>query len=544
MEVLELVATGAPLERTLDAIIGSLEDLILGARCSILIVDPAGPTLRNGAAPNLPETYIRAIDGIRPGPRAGSCGTAAYLGEPIVAVDVRTDERWPEYRAAALDAGLVSCWSSPIFDPRGETVGTFAVYHGQSHDPSDRERRLVTRFTYLASVAIEHSRLLGDLVESEELFRRTFDDNPAGEALLDLDQRFERVNAAFAHLSGYRPAELAGRPLETVIRTVPDTDACIDSELVAQLTKCVTQQMHLQCRDGTLRPVATTISVIRSRDGLPSRLVLNVIDLTESLAAESDRRARHEAEVARQIAEDHSNAKSALLTSVSHEVRTPLQAIKGFTELLGTLDLDASRRQEALARINFAADHLLDLVTDVLDISRSEAGVLPLHVEAVGVNETVREIVHMLASAAADRDVTIEVSIDPEISVWADRGRLRQVLLNIIANAIRYGRRGGNVRIVVTPTMNEVTIEIIDDGAGIPAEYLPRMFKPFSRAEGASAPSAPVDGYGIGLMLAHGLVTAMDGAISGHNAQEGGAVFTVVLPRTSARVDSEDVAAR
>lgn len=533
IEVLALVAAAAPLKETLDAVIVALEDLMPGARCSILIADATGSALRHGAAPNLPAVYLRSIDGIRPGPRAGSCGTAAFLGKPVVAVDVRTDERWTDYRDAAIHSGLVACWSSPISAPSGQIVGTFAVYHGQPHRPSDREGRLVNRFTYLASVAIEHSRLLGELVESEELFRRSFDDNPLGEALLQLDQRFERVNAAFARLSGYRPDELVGLPLDAVLHVDPGTSTRIQAELLSHAADCVTQQMHLQCKEGQLRPVEATISVIRSREGLPSRLALNLVDLTERLAAEIDRRARHEAEVARQIAEEHSNAKSTLLTSVSHEVRTPLQAIKGFTELLATLDLDAPRRQEALARINFAADHLLDLVTDVLDISRTEAGVLPLHTESVAVDKAVRQVVPLLSSAISDRDVSIRLSIDPGVTVRADRGRLHQILLNIIGNAIRYGRRDGNVCVVATPSPTEVTIEIIDDGPGIAPEYLPRLFTPFARAAGgAPGPSAPVDGYGLGLMLAHGLVTAMDGVISAHNSDGGGAVFTIVLPRT------------
>ena len=113
MKVLELVAAAAPLGQTLDAIILSLEELIPAARCSILLVDAGGAALRHGAAPNLPAAYLKAIDGLSPGPQAGSCGTAAFFGIPVVAVDVRTDERWADYRGLALDSGLISCWSSP-----------------------------------------------------------------------------------------------------------------------------------------------------------------------------------------------------------------------------------------------------------------------------------------------------------------------------------------------------------------------------------------------------------------------------------------------
>jgi PAS domain S-box-containing protein len=531
-QVLELVAAAAPVEQTLDAIILALEDLIPGARCSVLLLDPTTSTLCHGAAPNLPEEYLRAINGIRIGPRAGSCGTAAFLGERVVAVDVRSDERWTDYRQAAVESGLISCWSSPIAAPRGDIVGTFAVYHADPHQPTVREKRLVDRFTYLASVAIENSRLLGDLVESEELFRRSFEDNPAGVALLRLDRSVERVNKAMTQLTGYRSDEMVGQPLDAMLQP-HDRDA--EQKLIARLlagdTGCITQQMQLRCRTGPVLEVEATTSLIRGRKGQPSRLALNLVDLTERLAAEANRRARQEAEVARQTAEEHSRAKSALLTSVSHEVRTPLQAIKGFTELLSTLDLDEKRREEALARINLAADHLLDLVTDVLDISRIEAGALALHCESVALADIVEEVIELLTPLATDRNVGVQSFVDRSLLVRADRRRLRQVVLNLAGNAIRHGRRCGHVEIYGAPTGNAIQLEIRDDGPGIPPEYLSRMFTPFARGEGEKDPTADVDGYGLGLMLAHGLTTAMHGDLKAANSSTGGAIFTLLLPR-------------
>jgi len=531
-QVLELVAAAAPVEQTLDAIILALEDLIPGARCSVLLLDPTKSTLRHGAAPNLPEKYLRAINGMLIGPSAGSCGTAAFLRERVVAIDVRSDERWTEYRRAAVESGLISCWSSPIAAPRGDIVGTFAVYHADPHEPTPREKRLVDRFTYLASVAIENSHLLGDLVESEKLFRRSFEDNPAGVALLRLDRTVERVNKAMTQLTRYRSEEMVGRPLDSILQP-HDRDA--EHEPIARLlagdTGCITQQMQLRCRTGQLLEVEATTSLIRGREGQPSRLALNLIDLTERLAAEADRRARQEAEVARQTAEEHSRAKSALLTSVSHEVRTPLQAIKGFAELLSTLDLDETRREEALARINLAADHLLDLVTDVLDISRIEAGALTLHWESVPVADIVEEVIELLTTLAADRNVNVQCLVDRSLLVRADRRRLRQVLLNLVSNAIRHGRRCGQVEIYCAPAGSAIELEIHDDGPGIPPEYLPRMFTPFARGEGENDPSTDVDGYGLGLMLAHGLTTAMHGDLKATNSSTGGASFTLLLPR-------------
>jgi signal transduction histidine kinase len=228
-------------------------------------------------------------------------------------------------------------------------------------------------------------------------------------------------------------------------------------------------------------------------------------------------------------------AKSALLTSVSHEIRTPLQAIKGFTELLSTMDLEQERREEALSRINAAANHLLSLVTDVLDISRAEAKALPLRPEAVEVSRSIDEVVDLTSSLAVERGMSVWTSLVDDECVWADADRLRQVLFNLIGNALRHGRRGGVVRISASSTVEFVVVEIADDGPGIPDEVLARIFTPFTRGADAGV-AEPVDGHGLGLMLAHGLVVAMGGELTAGNAPSGGAVFTMRLLRASDEV--------
>jgi signal transduction histidine kinase len=154
--VMELLASGAPLASVLDSVALALEELMPASRCSILLLDDAG-ALRHGAAPTLPVAYSDAIDGLVPGPLAGSCGTAVHLGEPVIAVDVVTDPRWEPFRELAAGHQLRACWSSPIWR-RSEVVGTFAVYHQAPYEPDDRDAELVRRFTHLASLAVEHAQ--------------------------------------------------------------------------------------------------------------------------------------------------------------------------------------------------------------------------------------------------------------------------------------------------------------------------------------------------------------------------------------------------
>lgn len=171
--VMERIASGASLATVLDAVARALEELMPASRSSVLLLDESG-RLRHGAAPSLPAAYSAAIDGIEPGPRAGSCGTAVHRDEPVIATDVTTDPRWDAYRDVAIRHGLRACWSSPI-RCGSEVVGTFAVYHDEPYTPDPRDRELVRRFTHLASVAVEHDRASRerDARHAAELARQT-----------------------------------------------------------------------------------------------------------------------------------------------------------------------------------------------------------------------------------------------------------------------------------------------------------------------------------------------------------------------------------
>jgi signal transduction histidine kinase len=407
-EVLEMIARAAPLDEVLTGILASLEHLMPGARCSVLLLDRERGTLHHGAAPSLPETYVGAIDGMAIGPAAGSCGTAASLNVAVVATDVRSDPRWAGYREIAAAAGLRSCWSTPIEGRDGRPVGTFAVYHARPHRPNPREQLLVDRFTHLASVAIDHARLV------------------------------------------------------------------------------------------------------------------------------QERRARLEAETARRTAEELSHARLELLAAVGHEARTPIQAIVGFAELLGTMDLDEDRRREALQHIGAAAGHVMDLLSDVLDLSRLEANVLPVAAEPVDLGEVVDEAFGLLSAQAARRECRLVHHLEGDHRVLGDRRRLRQVLINLVANSVRHGRAGGRVEVSSRPAADgtSVLVTIDDDGPGIPLELLPRIFTPYARAaadDGAAEPST--ESIGLGLALAHGLVRAMDGDLSVGRSGPDGTSMHLRLPR-------------
>ncbi len=165
---LELIAQGTPLDDVLEVPIRTVEELSDGAMLgSILLLDPDGVHLRHGAAPNLPEGYTRAIDGMEIGPSEGSCGTAAYRGERVIVSDVASDPLWVDYRDLGLSHGLRACWSTPILSSGNKVLGTFAMYYREPCSPDPEDLQLVEMMTRTAGIAIERKRAEEELRASE-----------------------------------------------------------------------------------------------------------------------------------------------------------------------------------------------------------------------------------------------------------------------------------------------------------------------------------------------------------------------------------------
>jgi PAS domain S-box-containing protein len=153
--ILELIATGAPLAEILEVLVLAIEEQAPATLGSILLLD--GVTVRHGAAPSLPAEYNRSITGRPIGPRAGSCGTAAYLRRPVFVSDIETDPLWADYREFARPYGLRACWSTPILASDGRVLGTFALYYNEPRAPDDATLALIARATHLAGIAIERT---------------------------------------------------------------------------------------------------------------------------------------------------------------------------------------------------------------------------------------------------------------------------------------------------------------------------------------------------------------------------------------------------
>ena len=250
-------------------------------------------------------------------------------------------------------------------------------------------------------------------------------------------------------------------------------------------------------------------------------IIHRVEDVTERKATED------EVGAARAEAERANRAKADFLSQMSHELRTPLTAILGFAQLLEMDELSDEQRS-SVGHILSAGRHLLDLINEILDISRIETGKLTISPEPVAIDALLEEATAVVRPLAAARNVSLaRAAVGAEVHVLADRQRLRQVMLNVLSNALKYNRDGGAVTISCTVTPSgAVKIAVADTGYGMAREHIERLFRPFDRL---GKELGSVEGTGLGLALAHGLVVAMGGTIEATSELDAGTTFTIEL---------------
>lgn len=284
-QVLELIATGAPLTETLTTLVRLIEAQSPEMLCTVLLLDADGVHIRHGAAPSLPEEFARAINGQPIGPCAGSCGTAAFRREPVVVEDIATDPLWADYRAFALPHGLRACWSTPIFNARRQVLGTFAIYYRQPERPTTRHQRIIEIATQTAAVAISREQVQAALRLSESRHRRLVESNIIGVMIANTDGRIIEANEMFLRMTGHTRAELlAGRVRWDTI-TPPEWRA-VDEHILAQLQTaglCPPVEKEYLHTDGHHVPVLLSVALL---EGASGDCICLAADMTERKRAE------------------------------------------------------------------------------------------------------------------------------------------------------------------------------------------------------------------------------------------------------------------
>ncbi|HEY5054446.1 MAG TPA: ATP-binding protein, partial [Solirubrobacterales bacterium] len=259
------------------------------------------------------------------------------------------------------------------------------------------------------------------------------------------------------------------------------------------------------------------------------------VSVAAATRRERNERKLREAEAESARASAVSAATGEFLSRVSHELRTPLNAVLGFTELLEREDLTPGQR-ESTEQVARAGQHLLALVDDVLDVTAIEAGRLALSVEPVAVADVMRDAIELTETQAQANGITLDAELG-DVDGWhvvADVRRLRQILVNLLSNGVKFNRPGGAVKIrAARDGDGHISIAVSDTGPGIATDDLPKLFEPFERLDAALA---GIEGSGMGLALSRGLAETMGGSLAVIASGQEGTTFSVTLPETTAPV--------
>jgi PAS domain S-box-containing protein len=374
---------------------------------------------------------------------------------------------------------------------------------------------------------------------AEARLREVFAQAPAFLAVLrGKDHIFEFVNESYLQLVGYR--DIVGKP---VLKALPEVR---DQGFVDLLDKVLTTGKPFIGREVPVmlarspgappeeRFVDFAYQPLRESSGAPVGIVAHGSDVTEQvLARRQVEAAREEAEAARREAEEANLAKSEFLATMSHELRTPLNAIGGYADLLlmGVRgELNAGQRED-VERMKRSGQHLLGLINDILNFAKLEAGQVEFHIASVPLCELLDGLEDLIRPQLTSKSLRYEQQpCDRTVRLRADSEKVRQVLLNLLANAVKFTAPGGEVVVSSKVDERHVRVSVRDTGRGIPPDQLARIFDPFVQVDRHLTPASQ-QGVGLGLAISRDLAVAMGGTLSAESAPGEGSTFTLTLPR-------------
>jgi PAS domain S-box-containing protein len=525
--ILEMIARDAPLEEILEKLVQVMEAQFAGLLCSVLLLNEDGQRVRHGAAPSLPKPYSEAIDGLRIGPKAGSCGTAMYRREPVVVTDILQDPLWEDYRDVAGRYGLRSCWSTPILTHSGKALGSFAMYYREPRSPSSAETRALEMATHLAGIAIERKLSREQLLRSEaylaEAQRLSHTGSwafNAGEAIYWSEENFR--------IWGFNPQE--GLPdRETVLHRIhpEDRDRVVESvEKAVREKSDYAVEFRIVLPEGTVKHIHGLGHPVFSASGELVEVVGTQLDVTERKRAEEER------ERLRQVQAElaHINRVTTmgeLTASLAHEVNQPIAAaITDANTCLRWLTRDhpdVGEAREAASRMAKDATRAGEIVSRIRMAFKKG---IPQHA-LVDVNEVIREMIVLLHSEATRYSISVRTELAEDVpQVTGDRVQLQQVLLNLMTNSIDAMKDLDGTRELGIKSQKagngQLLISVSDTGIGLPPQQADKIFNAFFTTK--------PHGTGMGLRISRSIVESHGGRLwAGGNSQRG-ASFFITLP--------------
>jgi len=525
--VLELIRTQASLSDVLVCLCDLMEQQFPGVICSVLLLDSSGGRLRLGAAPSLPQEYNACVEGLRIGPDAGSCGTAAYRKKQVIVADIATDPLWNGARQLALAHGLKACWSTPIFARAGAVLGTFAVYCREPRSPHSDHLPFLECASHLAGIAIEQEQAEAELHAAETRYRALVEHLPAITYIAEVGVlgRWHFVSPQIYSILGFSPEEWIDSSANWINCIHPeDRERALAAEKrFWEIGGNYRAEYRMIARDGRVLWFRDDATYLRTGDPQKPLMQGVLYDITENRQLEEQLRQSHKMEAIGQLA-----------GGVAHDFNNLLMIVQGHNErLLSQLQATDPAYEDAAA-VQAAVKRATSLTRQLLAFSRKQV----LQPTALDMNQVIGELGKMLHRVIGEH---IEVTLITSPSLWcvrADQSQMEQVLLNLALNARDAMPQGGRLTLAarnaeVEETQAEkqgprpgkyVVLEVSDNGTGMEAETQKHIFEPFFSTK------EPGKGTGLGLASVYGVVKQSGGWVSFRSQLGCGTTFTIHLP--------------
>src|SRR5882724_2116066 len=536
--VLEMIAADAPLADVLTSLVLLMEGQAEGLRCSILLLNRDGKHVRHGAAPNLPEAYVKAVDGAPIGPRNGSCGTAMYTRRPVIVEDVMTDPLWADYRQLAQICGLRACWSTPILSWQGDVLGSFAMYRQETRGPQPEETRLTEIATHIAGIAIDRQR------QQEILRERDARINLAAESAdLAFWVLYHEQGTAWMSDKGRRIYGFdSNLPLTCDLilsRVHPDERAAVKAEYdrACALHGAFESEHRLLLPYGKTRWVIMRGRCLQDEHG----------NLLETIGVTLDVSAQKQAALQVQVQREemaHRNRVALMgemTASFAHELNQPLTAIannaSAARRFLERGNMDPVLLPELLHQMVADSQRAGEVIRGIRSLVRKETSEQTL----LNLNAIISDTVRLVSSDVLNRESVVTTELDPNVpGVQGTLVQIQQVLLNLIINALdAMETLPPTERRVIVSTRSDkgdvAEFTVRDFGTGLPKDRPDKVFDHFF--------STKQKGMGMGLAIVRSIVEAHGGTITAENAPDRGACMVVRLPAALGQVQKSKAAA-
>jgi PAS domain S-box-containing protein len=470
-----------------------------------------------------------------PPPRPLSNGFTEYVLETGKAYRITTEELAPLLRQRGVYQPLERPAAQRLGAPLlidGRAIGVIALQdYVDANAYGDEELRLLNFVAEQTAIAVRRRQAEVALTLAEERYRSIFENAVEGLYVSLPHGKFVSANPALARMLGYHsPAEMLADVNDINRQIYVHPGRRNDFFALIQESDEVTDfESQIYRRDGTAIWVSESVRVIRNATG--------AVDHFEGVA--TDITARHEAaralREAKEAADAASRTKSYFLASVSHELRTPLNGILGYTQILRRDAALTDKQRDGVRVIHESADHLLALINDVLDLSKVEAGRIELHLADFDLPEFATAVERVFTTRAKEKSILFETAVAGDLPRWVhgDEQRLRQIVFNLVANAVKFTSNGGVVFSVQKDTAQNIRFSVSDSGPGIAAEDIGRLFEPFTQV---GHQAAAATGTGLGLAISRSLVERMGGKLHVESKPGWGSRFwfEVNLPVASA----------